>query len=687
MARTGQGGRAVRGVRVARSLLGLLCLVPGAAAWAGNFSLFGVETDYKITLGYATAMRMEEQDPALINGPIDIQQVELDANPATCPTIASGTPCLGGFGHTGLPDTTNFDDGNRDFKKGALLNNRVSAYGEMQLPLDFLGVGNVGAIASGAAHYDQVLFDTNDHDNPDSVNRVGVTSHGRNRFGPVNEWLPEAEDTTGMRQRLLEAYVYGEWYLTDTIGLSLRGGKHLAAWGESLFFPGIVSAQGPFDATKANVPGVEVKEILLPVNQVSMQLALTQDLTVLAYNQFEFKPTEIFPQGDFFSPADLVGPGSNFGYGSINPISDRWCSQDDPGPGQRVHVTDATTGADAPNDSLCMAGAAFVNEPEYILITRNPDKMPSENDQFGAGLKYQLTPDFNLGAYYIRYNNHNPEVLLDLSKPARIGDFATPGCTDGQPEVENPACTEATTADLGLTIPSSYTVSYAEGVQMHAVSFSTVLWVFNIGGEIIRRDNVDLSLEADILGAISPVATRGRTTTAQMSFLYVNNPDFLMYDEVVVVGEMSYTTVDKVQPRKNEPGICYTGTNRSDCDDAVYQEHGSNLFYDKDAYAIQVLTMPKGRNVFAGWDISTPVTFAWLIDGTPSTPGVFGALYGEGDMRIAPGVTAQYVQNLEFALTYNAFLGDPAKNIRNSPLRANPYTDHDYLSLSIKYNL
>ncbi|HUR40166.1 MAG TPA: DUF1302 family protein [Verrucomicrobiae bacterium] len=662
---------------------GLLCATGFALcapAFAGSVDLFGLtEFEYKLTLGYAVAVRAEAQDPALIDGPIDVQQVTLNTNPVNCPTLP--TPCLGSFGHTGLPITVLFDDGNRDFERGSLTNNRVSAYMETRLPLDFLNVGDIGFVGSGAAHYDQVFQQENDHDNPDTVNREelrqitsanGDPVAGYERIGPTNSWQPEAVKTNGQRARLLEAYVYGQWNLTDTIGLALRGGKHLAAWGESLFFPGIASAQGPFDATKANVPGVEVKEILLPVNQVSMQLTPVDGMAVLAYNQFEFKETEIFPQGDFFSPADLIGPGGKFGYGSINPLHERWCADE-----SRVVVTNG-----GPPGSLCLAGDAFTNKPEYIYTPRTPDKMPGTADQWGVGLKYQLPfLDLNLGAYYLHYNNHNPNVALNMG-------YAYVGDAGGQPQ---------TTQQFNVRVPTTYTIGYADDIEMTALSFSTVFWVFNMAGEIVHRQNVDTSLEATISGVVAPVGTRGETTTAQASFLYVNNPDFLFLDEIVWVSEVGFTTVNSVNPRRNEDGICYSGTDSTpgdgtgDCapgrPDEDYLLSGNTLFYDKHAWAFQMLFLPKGRNVFPGWDIGTPVNIAWLVDGTPSTPGVFGALYGEGDQRVSVGLTAQYVQNLEFGLSYNAFFGDSEKHIGRSTLKANPYADHDYLALSVKYNL
>lgn len=640
-------------------------------AWAGSYSLFGAQGDYKLTLGYAAAIRMEKQSQDLINGPVDQMQIAFTpAASATCPA----PPCIGSFQHTGLPITTNFDDGDRDFAKNNWLNNRYSIYGETEIKLDNLGLGDIGLVGSGAAHYDHVYLGSNDHDNPASVNRVGVDSNG-DRYGPVSTWLDEAQHVNGKRKRLLEAYAYGQWSLSDTMALSLRLGRHLAAWGESLFFPGIASAQGPFDATKANVPGVEVKEILLPVNQVSMQLQLTSEMTALAYKQFEFQETEIYPEGDFFSPADLVGPGATFGYGSINPVSPKHCN--DP------TVTDSTTGQPAPPGSLCQAAGAFENQPEYIMTLRTPDQVPGTNKQWGVGLKYAITPNFNLGGYYIRYNNHNPNVVLNMGY-ARVGDAAG-SCSNGP---GSSGCQPVTTQAFNVRVPVSYTVDYADNVEMRAISFSTVFWVFNIGGEITQRKNVDTSLEASIAGVDAPVGTRGDTTTAQASFLYVNNPGFV-YDEVVVVTEIGYTQVDKTKPRQNEDGICMTGSDQSDCQPGKtsYASSGNTLFYDKSSEAMQMLVLPKIRNAFPGWDIGTPLNFAWLISGTPSTPGVFGALYGEGDMRVGLGVTAQYVQNFEINLTYNAFLGDTKKLIGNSTLHANPYVDRDYLALSLKYNL
>ena len=63
------------------------------------------------------------------------------------------------------------------------------------------------------------------------------------------------------------------------------------------------------------------------------------------------------------------------------------------------------------------------------------------------------------------------------------------------------------------------------------------------------------------------------------------------------------------------------------------------------------------------------------------------SLFGDGDMRASIGVTLQYLQNFEISSAYNAFLGDAEKGIGESTLKANPYVDRDYVTLTFKYNL
>lgn len=641
MARLSSAGKGLR------TLISLGVAALSAPAWAGSFDLpFGIDGGYKLTTTYSLAVRMQERADALADGEVDdFEPVRYDQPDPDRRVI--------GFAHTGLPSTINLDDGNRNFDRYAPINNRLSAFYEVQLQRD-----NFGLLVNGTGFYDWVFHEDTDRDpvNPDDANDYGPNtlecSEDRENCA-YNQFNEGAVYYNGERSRLLEAYVYGDFFLTDDIAVNLRFGKHLVAWGESLFFPGIVTAQGPFDATKAFIPGAEIKEILLPVNQVSGTIAIGYNFSLMGYYQLDYKPTEVFPVGDFFSVADVVGPGAEMAYGSGNPAYGDNC------PGLF-----AVPGAPLDASILCQQGGGVGGDillaNRTIDVPRAPDIRPDKDGQWGVGVKQQVTPTTALGAYYIKYHNHNPTVNLNFG-------FATIGYNQATGE-------EITTEVINQSVPVSYNVKYFGDITMIAGSWTTTLFGLNFAGDVIYRDGIDVSVAADISGVLSPVFSPAKTYQANISSLYVANPKFWFYDEVAIVGEAAYLYVDEVEPIERFNGQEPRGD-------------GTVLFYDGKAWAYQFLMLPKGRNVIAGWDIGTPVSFAHAANGYASTAGTFGSLFGEGDMRAGLSITAQYLQNLEIAIGYNWFMGNPRAVTKDSPIPSNPVADRDYATLSIKYNL
>lgn len=618
----------------------LLAGLQGAPARAGSFDLGESTTlDYKLTLAYGVAIRTKSPSGELLNGPIDPFQLYV------LPTGQPGQPFqLVSFAHTGLPTTINFDDGDRNFKKGSLINNRASGVLEFQLTH-----GNYGFVGSGDAFYDDVYHRSNDNDSPLTTNKFGDTR----RFTDGTRYYD------GQRARLLEAYAYGDWNLFGDVNLNLRVGKHVVAWGESLFFPGISGAQGTADATKAFVPGAEIKQILLPTNQVSLQMGLTQDLSLLGYYKFDFKPNEIFPEGDYFSPADAVGPGATFVYGSANPLS---YLGNCPGLLQNISVLGTglppiiTPGLESLicSQILSPLGNA-AGAPAFIYSYRADDIKPSKFGQYGAGLKYQLLSDLNVGFYYLRYSDPNPTVQLDFG----YAPFTT-----------NPT---VTTQVINLQVPTTYNVKYYDGIHLYGASFSTVVGPFNVGGDVIYRQGAALPAQAYVSGVLSPIYTRGNEGSVQLSAIYATNPGFF-FDDLAWVTEAAYHHLYSLDAIPSRPG-------------QIAVDDGRKPFYNANAWGAQTLVIPTKHNVFEGWDLSTPVTFSALVKGTPELAGAFGALYGEGDQRLSVSINLSYLQNLQFGFGYNFFFGDESKTIGDSTLRANPYADRDYATFNIKYNL
>ncbi|MDE2416013.1 MAG: DUF1302 family protein, partial [Comamonadaceae bacterium] len=113
----------------------------------------------------------------------------------------------------------NYDDATRNFKKGALVNNRASVLGEVRLKHD-----NVGFLMRGTGFYDDVYRSRNDNNSPATVNKIG----------PANQFVSETRKRSGQDGRILDFYGYGNWVVGNDQHLSVKLGQHVVAWGESL---------------------------------------------------------------------------------------------------------------------------------------------------------------------------------------------------------------------------------------------------------------------------------------------------------------------------------------------------------------------------------------------------------------------------------------------------------------------
>ncbi|MGN5476696.1 DUF1302 domain-containing protein [Cupriavidus basilensis] len=183
--------RELRPTAAAAALAALLA----PAAWAGEAIDLGHDTtlDYSVTASYGAAVRTGNQSNTLLS-----------------------------------PANINGDDGNRNFKRGDMIANRVSLLGEAHVKHD-----NFGALVRGSVFYDWAYSGTS------SNNAPGTVSHS----GPFNEFTGSAQDYHESRAQLLDAYVYGAVPIEST-QLSFKLGNQVVAWGESLFFANIAGAPG-----------------------------------------------------------------------------------------------------------------------------------------------------------------------------------------------------------------------------------------------------------------------------------------------------------------------------------------------------------------------------------------------------------------------------------------------------------
>jgi hypothetical protein len=231
-------------------------------------------------------------------------------------------------------NSPNNDDGDRNFNVG-IVSNRLDVLSEM----DAVYKEDFGIRISGAGWYDtryrEHLDNTSAFTSNHLVNgnpEVGLNNYVKRKYaGPNGE--------------LLDAFAFGKTTIGD-VPVSMRVGRHTIYWGESMLpsggTHGISYAQSPIDLGKALAqPGVELKEIFRPLNQVSVQVQPIPTLTIAGQYYLQWEPSRFPEAGTYFGFADpflsggesiFAGPGLRIlNGGDIEPkqahdwgISARW---------------------------------------------------------------------------------------------------------------------------------------------------------------------------------------------------------------------------------------------------------------------------------------------------------------------------------------------------------------------------
>ncbi len=274
--------------------------------WSGNFDN---------TLKYSSAFRLAHQDNKLLASPQN-------------------------------------DDGNRNFDTG-FVSNRFDILSE----LDIAYKRSFGIRFSAAAWYDTVYNEENDNDSPATFNAVSV---------PHDEFTDETETLHGRKAELLDAFAWMRVPIGNMQG-TLRAGKHTLLWGESLFMAtnGIAYGQSPTDVIKAtSVPGSQVKEIIMPLAQISAQLQVLEDLSIAAFYHLEWKQSRIPAAGSYLSSVDLIDEG----------------------------------------------GEAFSSPPPFV---RDHDMEADDSGQWGLSANFRLPKvDCDFGLYYYRFHDRGGQVYI-----------------------------------------------------------------------------------------------------------------------------------------------------------------------------------------------------------------------------------------------------------------------------------
>ena len=196
------------------------------------------------------------------------------------------------------------DEGTYSFDKGDVVATRFDLLSE----LDVVFRKRHGLRLSAAGWYD-AAYDGTSHSNPNLPFR-NIPSYVNNQYSDYTKRFYR-----GPSGEILDAFVFSGFDV-GPVPAAVKAGRHSLYWGESLFLNGnlngIAYAQNPLDLQKGfATPGVEAKELFRPLNQLSGQAQVTDELSIAAQYLLEWESFRYPEGGTYLGPVDFAFNGPN----------------------------------------------------------------------------------------------------------------------------------------------------------------------------------------------------------------------------------------------------------------------------------------------------------------------------------------------------------------------------------------
>ena len=468
------------------------------------------------------------------------------------------------------------DEGNAKFKRGDIVTNRLDVLGE----LDINYKGQFGARVSAAGWYDNAY-----RDSTVSSPAGSATSYNNNHYSSVVDRFVH-----GPSGEILDAFVWSNFELGKT-PVNVKVGRHTVVWGEGLLIGGhaVSFGQSPIDGVKAvSSPGIETKEVFLPINQISAKAQLTDKLSIAGQYALEWKPTRVPYAGTFLMGADNAPGVDRFALTPCNPQL-------------------------GPYGCLTMANTAAKT---------------SGDTNWGLSARLDVDSiESTLGLYYRKFNDTNPETGIQLTS---FNPVAAPF-----------------NAILGPALPGTYRFVYPAATKVVGVSISKPVGPVSVGAEMSWRKDAHLnsvsSYTATSTGAV------GDTFHAVVNGVYLM-PKTALWDTGSVIGELAYSRLNRITANENlYRGVGYAGCVKLGTSGATAKPGDiSDTCSTKDYWEMAVRFTPQYLGVMPSWDLSIPMALNYGLKGTAATGG--GGF--EGRLSWSIGLAAIYATRHEFTLTY-----------------------------------
>jgi hypothetical protein len=586
-------------------------------------------------------------------------------------------------------DDINTNDGNRNFDTGL-----VSEVFKITTDLE-VTYQNYGAFIRGTAFYDtQIMDKRNDYYDANSP-----TQPSQN-FPRDNSFTYETRHKAGRDAQILDAYLYGNWDIAN-MPVTGRIGKQVFNWGEGLFYRGGVNTTNPVDAAKFRLPGAELKEVLVPVEALNINIGLTDNLSMEAFYQWNWKESAIDPVGTYFSETDLFADGGNTAYSNQPAL---------------IAAGALYPGLSAANIGGLQGGRNVDANGNIKVASVGKDINAKDDGQFGFNFKY-IAEELNsteFGAYFVNYHAKEPTIAADLGdyQGLNLDQIAAGACgaaLGADPRCASPAFLAGAgfgTAAGGLaTMDVANAVNarreYVEDIRMYGFSFNTTVGKASVFGELAYRPNMPIGLATtnDLLGDLlqqAPGLASGGTVNvggkqvklgdeihnyervemfnSSLGAIYNFGPA-LSFDSLFGVAELASEHLRGSDLQYQ----AFDGTNR------YYSGRGNNSYVgnadrdnrddqvSKNAYGYTLVLSGTWNDVYAGVNVSPYVVYKDDFKGNSYQLGNFI----EGRKAYTLGVKASYLNSLEAELAYTEFYGAGQNNGSR---------DRDNVGLNVKYS-
>ncbi len=308
------------------------------AAWAGGAGAIGIETNnpdltvrWDNTVRYNLGVRTDGQDARILRNPT-------------------------------------YDESDGKFSRGDVVTNRVDLLSEFDINYR----KQFGVRVSAAAWYDKAYDDTSVR----SLVPGFSTSYNNDRYNSA-----VSRFVNGPSGEILDAFLWSN-FKVGTMPVNLKIGRQTNYFGEGLLFPAhaISYSQSPLDGVKAvTSPGIETKEVFLPVSQIFMKTQVTPGLTLAAQYFVDWQESRLPYGGTYFAPADFFFEGP-----------DRLAA----GPGANLTHADSIK--------------------------------PRKHGNFGLSARLNVESiESVVGAYYRQFDDYNPWFAPNLTKFVTIPNYGT----------------------------------------------------------------------------------------------------------------------------------------------------------------------------------------------------------------------------------------------------------------------